>query len=327
MNTPTLAVTIGDPCGIGPEILARSMATGQPQRLARMLFIGSAEAMRRGIAVVGADLAVQPVATPDAVIDDPRVISILDDGRLDPAQMVYGQESAACGAAVGAWIQQAQDLATRGQVAGLVMGPINSEAMAAAGALGALMNAQPGERLLTLFSGPLRITHIFDHVYLRDVCAGLTAELVSRSISLTHRTLSAWGVANPRIGVAGLNPHAHGPEEDAAIIPGVAQARADGIDVHGPISPDTVFRHCIDGRYDVVVAMCHDQGHIALKTWGFEGNCGGFIGMPYLFMTVGHGTAFDIAGKGIASHAMMLAALNQCAQFAAGRGFLTSYSN
>lgn len=324
MTKPTLAVTIGDPCGVGPEILAKAMATGEPQRLARLLFIGSAEALRRGVAVAGADLVVKPVASADAVRDDPRVISILDDGRLDPAQIVYGQERPACGAAVGRWIGQAQALAGSGDVAGLVMGPINSEAMAAAGALGALVNAQPGERLLALFSGPLRITHIFDHVYLRDVCAGLTADLVARSIRLTHSTLRGWGVANPRIGVAGLNPHAHGPEEDAAITPGVARARADGIEVSGPISPDTVFRHCIDGRYDVVVAMCHDQGHIALKTWGFEGNCGGFIGMPYLFMTVGHGTAFDIAGKGIASHAMMLAALNQCAQFAAGKGFLIS---
>jgi 4-hydroxythreonine-4-phosphate dehydrogenase len=319
MSKPTLAVTIGDPCGVGPEILAGAMATGQPQRLARLAFIGSAEAMRRGVAVAGANLTVQTVASVDAVQDDPRVISILDDGELDPAEIVYGQERAACGAAVGRWIGQAQALATAGQVGGLVMGPINSEAMAAAGALGALMNAKPGERLLTLFSGPLRITHIFDHVYLRDVCAGLTADLVARSIRLTHDTLSGWGVQNPRIGVAGLNPHAHGPEEDAAITPGVARARADGIDVTGPISPDTVFRHCIDGRYDVVVAMCHDQGHIALKTWGFEGNCGGFIGMPYLFMTVGHGTAFDIAGKGIADAESTIAALRMAHDMAARR--------
>ena len=97
---------------------------------------------------------------------------------------------------------------------------------------------------------------------------------------------------------------------------------AQGIDAIGPIAPDTVFHHCIEGRYDVVLAICHDQGHIALKSWRFEGSCGGFIGMPYLFMTVGHGIAFDIAGKGIASHAMMLTALKQTANFAAGRGFL-----
>ena len=322
MSKPVLAVTIGDPCGVGPEILARSVATGEPQAMARLLFIGSAQAMRQGIEVVGADLKVEPVDGPAAIVDDPKVISILDSGALDPAEIVYGEERAACGAAVGTWIRQAQELAVKGDAAGLVMGPINSEAMAAAGALDALMDAKPGERLLTLFSGPLRITHIFDHVYLRDVCAGLTAELVDRSIRLTHEVLSGWGVKAPRIGVAGLNPHAHGPEEDAAIAPGVECARAAGVEVTGPISPDTVFRHCIDGRYDVVVAMCHDQGHIALKTWGFEGNCGGFIGMPYLFMTVGHGTAFDIAGQGIASHAMMLAALKQCASFAAGKGFL-----
>jgi 4-phospho-D-threonate 3-dehydrogenase / 4-phospho-D-erythronate 3-dehydrogenase len=322
IGKPTLAVPIGDPCGVGPEILAGALATGLPQRDAKLLLIGSAHALQQGIAVAGADLEVHRVAGPEDASDDPHRVAILDSGTLDPAQIVYGRESAACGRAVGEWIGTAQRLATQGDVQGIVMAPINSEAMAAAGALGVLMNAEPGERLLAIFSGPLRITHIYDHVYLRDVCAGLTTDLVTRSIRLTHDVLAGWGVRAPRIGVAGLNPHAHGPEEDAAITPGVAAARAQGLDATGPISPDTVFRHCIEGRYDVVLAMCHDQGHIALKTWGFEGNCGGFVGMPYLFMTVGHGTAFDIAGKGTASHAMILSALRQCAWFAAGRGFL-----
>ncbi|MEL0083903.1 MAG: 4-hydroxythreonine-4-phosphate dehydrogenase PdxA, partial [Gammaproteobacteria bacterium] len=164
--------------------------------------------------------------------------------------------------------------------------------------------------------------HIFDHVLLEDVCAQLSADLVEKALQTTHATLQGYGIDAPHIGVAGLNPHAHGPQEDNAITPGVERAVTTGINASGPISPDSVFRQCIEGKYDVVLAMCHDQGHIALKTWGFEGNCGGFIGMPYLFMTTGHGTAFDIAGQGIASHAMMLSALNQCAAFAAGDGFL-----
>ena len=322
VNKPILAVPIGDPNGVGPEILAAALATGAPQREARLLLIGSEAAMRRGIEVAGAALELVPAAGPDEALDAPDRVALCDRGLLDPAELRYGVESAACGAAVGGWIAHAQELAGAGAVQGVVMAPVNSEAMAAGGTLSTLMQAEPGSRLLTLFSGPLRITHIFDHVYLRDVCAGLTAELVHRSIRLTHDTLQGWGVAQPRIGIAGLNPHAHGPEEDAAIAPGVERARAEGLDATGPISPDTVFRHCIDGRYDVVVAMCHDQGHIALKTWGFDGNCGGFIGMPYLFMTVGHGTAFDIAGQGIASPAMISSALRQCGRFAAGRGFV-----
>lgn len=323
MAKPVLAVPVGDPCGIGPEILAAALATGEPQKRARIVLIGSIAAIQQGMQVANVSLAIREIAHADELPEAGKEIYLLDDGLLAAEDIEYGVEKGSCGAAVGRWITTAQQLAAAGTVDGVVMAPINSESMAAGNALGAMMDVEQGSRFLAVYSGPLRIIHIFDHVLLQDVCAQLTADLVERALQTTHSTLESWGIKTPRIGVAGLNPHAHGPQEDNAITPGVERAIAAGINAIGPISPDSVFRQCIEGKYDVVLAMCHDQGHIALKTWGFEGNCGGFIGMPYLFMTTGHGTAFDIAGKGIASHAMMLSALNQCAAFAVGDGFLS----
>jgi 4-phospho-D-threonate 3-dehydrogenase / 4-phospho-D-erythronate 3-dehydrogenase len=322
MVKPVLAVPIGDPAGIGPEILAAALATGEPQNRATLVLIGSGAALQKGADVARVDLKVRQIADISELPVSGSEIYLLDDGEFSLNEVEYGVESAACGAAVGRWIAKAQKLAGQGIADGIVLAPINSEAMAAGNALETLMDVEEGSRFLAVYSGPLRVIHIFDHVLLQDVCTRLTAGLVERALRTTHDTLVAWGISAPRIGVAGLNPHAHGPQEDNAISPGVGRAIKSGINAIGPISPDTVFRHCIEGRFDVVLAMCHDQGHIAMKTWGFEGNCGGFIGMPYLFMTTGHGTAFDIAGKGIASHAMMLSALNQCAAFAAGQGFL-----
>lgn len=323
MTKPVLAVPVGDPCGIGPEILAAALATGEPQSRATLLLIGSSEALNRGMKVANVQLEINEIKDFSELSAGGDGVYLLDDGQLSVDDIKYGQESATCGAAVGRWIAQAQQLAEAGKVSGLVMAPINAEAMAAGNALDTLMSVDEGSRFLAVYSGPLRVIHIFDHVLLQDVCARLTADLVERALQTTHSTLVDWGIAEPRIGVAGLNPHAHGPQEDDAISPGIARARSSGINASGPVSPDTVFRHCIEGKYDIVLAMCHDQGHIAMKTWGFEGNCGGFIGMPYLFMTTAHGTAFDIAGQGIASHTMMLSALNQCAAFAAGEGFLS----
>ena len=323
MAKPILAVPIGDPCGIGPEILAAALATGEPQRAARILLIGSSAAMQQGMQVAGVTLPICELARTGDLPDSGDELYLFDDDLLAADEIEYGVERASCGAAVGRWIDTAQTLAGAGVVDGVVMSPVNSESMAAGDALGTLMDVEPGSRFLAVFSGPLRIIHIFDHVLLQDVCAQLSADKVEQALKTTHSTLESYGIPAPRIGVAGLNPHAHGPQEDNAIAPGIERARAAGINAIGPESPDSVFRQCIEGKYDVVLAMCHDQGHIALKTWGFEGNCGGFIGMPYLFMTTGHGTAFDIAGKGIASHAMMLSALNQCAAFAAGDGFLS----
>ncbi|MBV1878822.1 MAG: 4-hydroxythreonine-4-phosphate dehydrogenase PdxA [Pseudomonadales bacterium] len=317
-----IAITPGDPCGVGPEVVAKALAADGPHEVCRPLIVGSVAAMQQGIDVAGVNLSIRQVTKAEDAISERGVIDVLDSGALDPNDIQPGVANKACGLANGQWIAEAGDLAIAGKVGASVMAPVNGEALMMAKAGGSLFGSDPSERYLTLLSGKLRIVHIFDHIMLEDVCRKLTADLVSSAIRKTHETLKTFGIASPRIAVAGLNPHAHGPQETNAIIPGVETAKQEDIDVTGPIAPDTVFRHCIDGQYDVVVAMFHDQGHIAVKTWGFVGNCALFLGAPYLFLSVGHGTAFDIVGKGIASHEMMHSSIMQAASLAEGRGFV-----
>ncbi len=323
MNSkPRIAITPGDPCGIGPEVVAKALATNQPHEVCRPVVVGSVAAMQQGIEIAGADLRLSSIADLDECTGEPGTIEVLDSGALDPADIELGVAKAECGRANGVWLAEAAELALAGQVAASVMAPVNAEALIKGGAVGQIIGTDPTQRYLTLLSGPLRVVHVFDHVMLEDVCRDISIELVLGAIQKTHSSLVGWGIPKPRLGVAGLNPHAQGPQERDAIGPAVEQAVREGIDASGPTSPDTVFRQCIDGRYDVVVAMCHDQGHIAIKTWGFVGNCAMFLGAPYLFMSVGHGTAFDIVGRGVANHEMILAAILQGANLACGRGFL-----
>lgn len=316
-----IAISLGDPCGIGPEVVAKALATGAPHAVCRPLVIGSAAALQQGADIAGVNLNIRCVAEPSAANDAPGCVDVFDSGALDPAEIELGVAKATCGRANSVWLEEAAAFAMAGRVAGNVMAPVNGEALAKGGAKGGLPGTQPDALYLTLISGPLRIVHVFDHVPLETVCRDLSSDLVLGAIRRTHTSLIQWGMPNPRIGVAGLNPHAHGRQEREAIDPAVRAAIAQGVDVEGPVAPDTVFRRCIEDRYDVVVAMFHDQGHIAVKTWGFVGNCALFLGAPYLFLSVGHGTAFDIAGRGIAKHEMMLTAILQAASLAAGRGF------
>ncbi len=318
---PLIVITQGDPCGIGPEVVAKALAEGTAYEVARPVVIGCAESLRAGVAVAGVDLAVRRVSALDAAGTDPRTLDVLDEGRLDPKWIEPGRVVPECGRANGEWLATAAALCSDGRAAGTVMAPVNAEALVRDGAAGQILGTDEASRYLTLLSGPLRVVHVFDHVPLEDVCRRLSPELVERAVAKTRECLSQWGISSPRIGVSGLNPHAHGRQEREAIAPGVERARAQGIDAVGPIAPDTVFRHCIEDRYDVVVAMCHDQGHIAVKTWGFAGNCALFLGAPYLFLSVGHGTAFDIVGRGVADPSMIRAAILQAASLASGRGF------
>jgi 4-hydroxythreonine-4-phosphate dehydrogenase len=212
-------------------------------------------------------------------------------------------------------------MARKGVLSATVMGPISTAAMKMAGVIDRVVNVKPGESYLFLVSGPLRVAHVTDHMSLRDVCDQIKAPLITASLCTLDRCLREWGMAAPRIGVAGLNPHAMGREDREEIAPGVRDAVAAGVRAEGPLSPDAVFRQCIEGRFDAVLAMFHDQGHIAIKTWGFSGNSAVIIGPPYVHLSVAHGTAYDIAGRGVADHSMMLSAMRTAGFLAAGRGF------
>ncbi len=324
---PAIGIVIGDPAGIGPEVIAKAWLTGQLHKVCRPVLIGSAAAMERALGFVGKSARINvlanPAQVPAAIVDRVDTLDILDTGRMNGAALPLGEDTLIGGRVSADWLDEADHLARAGQLAATIMGPISTGSMKMAGTLDKVVNVKPGESYLLLVSGPLRVAHLTDHMPLRQVCEIISQDLVALTLRKLDAALRAWGIAKPRIVVAGLNPHAMGKEDSEQIAPAVAQVRAEGIDATGPISPDTVFRQCIEGRYDMVLAMYHDQGHIAIKTWGFSGNSALILGPPYIHLSVAHGTAYDIVGKNIADHTMILNAIITAGYLAAGRGFPT----
>ena len=320
-NKPVVATMTGDPCGIGPEVVVKSLALGGMYEQCRPVVFGCTESVQQAVDSLGLKLKVRRVTDVEGAGLDPAVIDVYDTGQLDPKFITPAKANAECGRACAAWLKEMDALALAGKVQGTIMGPINTDALKLAGKFDQVVSVETGKTYLFLITGPLRVVHLTDHIPLRQVCDIISPDLVYKALRTIHDDFTRWGIPNPRIVVAGLNAHAYGEEDKTQIAPGVERARAEGINVTGPASPDSVFRWCIDGEYDVVLAMYHDQGHIAVKTWGFVGNCAMILGTPYIHMSVAHGTAFDIVGKGIASHEMMLTAMRQAASLAAGKGF------
>jgi len=327
VNRPAVGVVIGDPAGIGPEVIAKAWLSGKLHEACRPVLIGSAAVMERALGFIGKKAQINIITDPAKVISDladqAGVLDILDTGCMQGDALPLGEDTAVGGRVRAAWLDEADQLARQGVFAATVMGPISTGSMKMAGTLGQVVSPTPGESYLLLVSGPLRVAHVTDHIPLRKVCDLLTKDLVEVTLRKLNTAMQSWGIAKPRIVVAGLNAHAMGQEDTEQIAPAVAQARSEGIDATGPMSPDTVFRQCIEGRFDIVLAMYHDQGHIAIKTWGFSGNSAIILGPPYTHLSVAHGTAFDIVGKNIADHTMMQSAIVTGAYLAAGRGFPT----
>ena len=323
---PTIGIVPGDPNGIGPEILVRAWASGALHAHCRPLVVGASGVIGQAIRVAGQNLRLRSLADASALPADygeqQDCVDVLESAPFAVEAIRHGQDSESAGAVSGAWLDHADRLARARVLDGTVMGPISAKAMEMAGVLSSIPSYRPGEETyLLLRSGPLVIAHLTDHLPLREVSAAITAGAVHRLIERLAQAMQDWGLGGGRIGVAGFNPHASGEEEKGAISPAIARAREEGIHVEGPVSPDSIFRQCIEGRYAAVIAMYHDQGHIAIKTWGFAGNNVVFLGPPYVHTTVAHGVAYDLAGTGRADHSMIQNAILNAASLAAGRGF------
>lgn len=329
---------MGDPAGIGPEIVAAALAKPQPHGLCRPIVIGDAGVMRRATAYAGVKLDVRPVlAVPEAVFD-PRVIDVFDLKLIDLSDLKLGEVSAAAGHAAFESVRVMIDLALRRQIAATVTAPIHKEALALAG------HHFPGHTeifghftgtkdfTMMLAAGKVRVVHVSTHVSLRQACDAVTRDRVLKVIELGYDACRKLGIDNPLIGVAGLNPHASdgglfGTEEREHIIPACEAARARGMRIEGPQPADTFFPKVVAGAYDVAVAMYHDQGHIPTKLQGFTYDAASrkwtsvnginvSLGMPIVRASVDHGTAFDQAGKGTASDASLLDAIEYAARMA-----------
>lgn len=318
---PVVGTLIGDPAGIGPQVAVKALASGQVHEVSVPVLVGSSAAVERAIDMTGVKARVRAMKSLETPSDDPGVIDVIDTGALLAGVLPLGEDTEAAGHATAQWLDELDALARDGSFAATIMGPISSGSLKMAGKLDKVISPTPGESYLVLLTGPLRVAHLTDHMSLRQVIDVISADLVAKAIGQVNDAMRSWGIAKPRIAVAGLNPHAMGDEERLAIAPGVERAKAMGIAVEGPVAPDSVFRQCIEGRYDMVLAMFHDQGHIAVKTWGFSGNCVIIMGPPYLHMSVAHGTAYDIVGSGKADAAMMLSAMRTCGRLASGQGF------
>jgi 4-hydroxythreonine-4-phosphate dehydrogenase len=334
-NAP-LALTMGDACGIGPEIIAKLC---RADALRDCVVIGDPGVLQRAAAATGGRLAVAEIESAgDLAQVPPLCIPVLRAPGL-PADLLaapLGRIDARAGAAAARCIECAVALVRSGAVAGIVTAPIHKEALAAAGigfpghtemlqALAVPGGAPPPVRMM-LANDELRTVLVTIHMALRDAIDAVTFDAVLETVRITQRSAAGWGIAQPRIAVAGLNPHAgegglFGDEEIRIIGPAVQAARAEGIDASGPYAPDTVFMRARNvrghpGEFDVVVAMTHDHGLIPVKYLGVEQGVNVTLGLPFVRTSPDHGTAFDIAGTGRADPASLAAAVRMARRLA-----------
>jgi 4-hydroxythreonine-4-phosphate dehydrogenase len=322
---PRLAITLGDPAGIGPEVVLKALMHEDVYAQADPLVIGDRRVLERTVTALGLPLAMRTVSDVRDATFTPGAVTVLDLENADPAKFAVGEESAVAGAAAVDYVFRACDLAMAGEVDAIVTAPLNKAAMHLAGYTYAghtelLTERTNAPRVSMLLIGPgLRIVHVSTHVALSEAIARVTPQRVEEVIQLAHDACRSLGIAEPRIAVAGLNPHASeggifGNEEAESIAPAIAAARARGLNVSDPQPPDTVFLRATKGHYDIVVAQYHDQGHIPMKLLAFDSGVNVSYGLPVIRTSVDHGTAFDIAGKGIASETSMLAAIDVAVQ-------------
>ena len=317
---PLVAVTMGDPAGIGPEIIARTFAEPDFTGRNRALVIGDVPMLERAVKMLDLPLRVNPVAAPEDGRYEPGVMDVIPASDL-PDGLPFGKLDARAGAAAFEYVRRAIELALDGSVAAVATAPLNKEAMHLGGhrypghteILAELTGTE--DYAMMLVAEDLRVIHVSTHVALREAIERATPERELAVIHLAHDALKKLGVEEPRIAVAGLNPHAgenglFGTEDAERIRPAVEKAIEEGLDVSGPHPPDTVFSQAKQGRFDIVVVQYHDQGHIPIKLLGFETGVNVTVGLPFFRTSVDHGTAFDIAGTGRADHSSMKAALD-----------------
>ncbi len=338
-STGLLAITLGDPTGIGPEIIAKAVAA---RATGPAVVVGDVAVLRRAVQQCGLLLPVAQLDDPsDALQTPPGCMAVWQPPGLPAglAGLPMGQVSAAAGQAAAACIDAAAALALRGAVAAIVTAPIHKEALAAAGVhypghTEMLQAAAGGAAVrMMLANEELRVVLVTIHLALRRAIDALDFDAVLSTLRIAHRSAAAWGLPRgqaPRIAVAGLNPHAgegglFGDEEIRFIAPAVAAARAEGIDAHGPFAPDTVFmraRHAPGhpGEFDLVVAMTHDHGLIPVKYLGVEQGVNVTLGLPFVRTSPDHGTAFDIAGNGRADASSLVAAIGMARRLSAVAG-------
>lgn len=324
---PIIAIPMGDAAGIGPEITVRALADKMIQEIARCVVVGDKDVLEDAIRVSGVDLRINCIEEPEDGNYTPGVLNLIDLDNIDMNTLKIGEIQAMTGQAAYEYIKKAAELCLEHKADVLSTTAINKESLKLAGVpyighteiVGALTGTK---NPLTMFQvRNLRVFFLTRHVSLRKACDLVTKDSLLTFIDDCVKALEVLGVESPKIAVAGLNPHSgehglFGTEEVDHVIPAVREAKARGIDIEGPIGADSVFYQALNGRYDAVLSLYHDQGHIATKMVDFERTISITNGMPILRTSVDHGTALDIAGKGIASPVSMIEAIRLAVEYA-----------
>lgn len=329
---PVIAVTMGDASGAGPELTVKALLAEEVYRVCRPLVIGEGMTLRKTIERLGAHVRLDTAPSAGDAKGQFGVIDLLDLQNLDFAKVVMGQPSAASGKAGVEYIAKATELILAGKAQNLATAPISKEATLMAGMgenhtvelLAKLTHST--EYAVMLVAGDLRVAHLTTHVPVSEACKQVTRERVLGKLKLIDRSFRGWGFANPRIGVSALNPHAGigaimGDEEKNGIVPAVQEAQAMGINALGPFAPDSIFSRALGGEFDVVLAMFHDQGHIAIKTHSFSGHNAATVslGFPFVRTSSPFGAGFDSADQEIPSAEGFADAIKLAAKLSAKR--------
>lgn len=327
MNKPFVAVPIGDPAGVGPEIVVKSVASKEVFDVARVVVVGDAKVLENACEIMKVDLRINKIEKPEDGDYSEGVLNLIDLDNIDMDQFEFGKVNGICGKAAFEYIKKSIELANEGLVDAVATTPINKESLRAGNInfighteiFGELTNTDDP---LTMFeTNGMRIFFLTRHVSLRDMLDLIKKERIKDYVKRCLIALEKLGVKDGTMAIAGLNPHSgehglFGWEEVNEITPAIEELQAEGYKVVGPIGADSVFHQAAIGRYNSVLSLYHDQGHIAAKTLDFEKTISITNGMPILRTSVDHGTAFDIAGKGIVSAVSMIEAILLAAKYA-----------
>lgn len=325
---PVVAVTMGDGAGVGPEVTVAALVDESVRAESLPIVMGDKKRLEQAAKIMGIDVEIIPIEGVDQAVDEPGKINVIDLDLL-PEDLPWGKLSKEAGNAAYEYIAKAAELALAGDVQAICTAPLNKEALHMAGhkypghteMLAALTNTP--EVSMMLSSPQLRVIHVTTHIGLVDAVRKIEPGLVERTTRRGWEALRRAGIENPHIGVCAINPHAGEGglfgqgEEEEKIIPAVEKMKTDGMWVDGPLPADTAFYLAGRGDYDLIVAMYHDQGHGPIKVLGIEAGVNITVGLPVIRTSVDHGTAFDIAGKGIVKTESMVEAMHQAVALAA----------
>ena len=322
---PVIGITMGDAAGVGPEIIVMALARDEIRNICNPVVIGDAAIIQQALQIMGSSVKIRKIRGVNEAQFAKGTIEVVDLHNLNPRLVAKGQISPLAGKAAFEYLRCAVNMALSGDIKAVVTAPLNKEALNKAGysypghteILAELCGAR--QICMMLVAGDLRAAHVSGHLSLREACDFLSKERILTVIKLAVEAVKKMGIEEPRVAVAGLNPHAgekglFGKEEIVHILPAVEEASSRGVNVVGPIPPDTLFYRAKKGEFDLIIAMYHDQGHIPLKMIGFLEGVNITLGLPIVRTSVGHGTAFDKAGKATASPESLIRAVQLATQ-------------